>query len=160
PKLWHDVVVSTYGRGVFILRDIAPIETPADAAADFTLYAPRVGFREARTGRADFQFDLKNVPAGLITIDVMDTAGTVLRTLKGHGRPGLNKVAWNLRYDPPRQVALRSTPDEDPYIWDDPRFAGQDTRPIIHWGIDGPERNGPLAAPGKYRVRLTVNDKS
>ena len=26
PKQWHDVVVSTYGRGIYILRDIAPLE--------------------------------------------------------------------------------------------------------------------------------------
>ena len=26
PKLWHDVVVSTYGRGIYILKDIAPLE--------------------------------------------------------------------------------------------------------------------------------------
>ena len=162
PKEWHDVVVSTYGRGVFILRDIAPLEEKdkAAAAADFHLFAPRTGYREARSGRADFQFDLKAVTDGLIKLEVLDSAGVVIRTMNGRGRPGLNKVAWNLRYEPPMQVEMRHTPPEQPHIWEDPRFAGKDTRPIIHWGIDGPQRNGPLAAPGKYSVRVTVAGKS
>ena len=58
------------------------------------------------------------------------------------------------------QVEMRHTPPEQPFIWEDPRFAGKDTRPIIHWGIDGPQRSGPLAAPGKYSVRVTVAGKS
>jgi photosystem II stability/assembly factor-like uncharacterized protein len=162
PKPWHDVVVSTYGRGVYILRDITPLEEQekAAAAADFHLYTPRVGYREARSGRADFQFELKSVPTDLIRLDVLDSAGTVIRTMKGRGRLGLNKVAWNLRYDPPRQVEMRHTPPEQPHIWDDPRFAGRETRPVIHWGIGQPQTTGPIAAPGRYSVRVTVAGKA
>lgn len=163
PKDWHDVVVSTYGRGVYILRDIAPLEEAEKAAAttdDFFVYTPRAGFREARSGRADVQFDLKKVPDGLIKLEILDSAGTVVRTMNGRGRPGLNKVAWNLRYDPPKQVELRHTPPEQPFIWEDPRFAGRETRPIIHWGIQSPQTNGPLAAPGRYSARVTVAGKS
>jgi photosystem II stability/assembly factor-like uncharacterized protein len=161
PKEWNDVVVSTYGRGVYVLRDIAPlVEKEKAAAEDFHLYAPRVGYREARGGRADFQFELKAVPEGMIKVEVLDSAGKVIRTMNGKGRPGLNKVAWNLRYDPPMQVELRHTPPEQPHIWEDPRFVGRETRPIIHWGIEGTMRAGPVAAPGRYSVRVTAGGKS
>ncbi|MBM4195417.1 MAG: hypothetical protein FJ202_13720, partial [Gemmatimonadetes bacterium] len=162
PKEWNDVVVSTYGRGIYVMRDIAPLteKDAAAAATDFHLYAPRAGFREARSGRADVQFELKSVPSDLITLEILDSAGTAIRTMKGRGRPGLNKVAWNLRYDPPPQVAMRHTPPEQPFIWEDPRFAGRDTRPVLHWGINGPQATGPIAAPGRYRARLTVAGKS
>lgn len=54
PKRWHDVVISTYGRGLYILRDIAPLERgPMAAAAPLHLYAPHPGYRQARSGRAD-----------------------------------------------------------------------------------------------------------
>ncbi|MGD8279508.1 MAG: hypothetical protein PVH00_15825, partial [Gemmatimonadota bacterium] len=43
-----------------------------------------------------------------------------------------------------------------PYIWDEPRFQGRETRPVMHWGIAGAQRAGPLAAPGEYTVRMTV----
>ena len=72
----------------------------------------------------------------------------------------LNKVAWNLRYDSPMQVELRHTPPEQPHIWEDPRFVGRETRPIIHWGIEGAMRAGPVAAPGRYSVRVTAGGKS
>ena len=162
PKDWHDVVVSTYGRGIYILRDITPLEEKdkAAAATDFHLYTPRVGYRDARSGRADVQFELKSVPAEMVKLEMLDSAGRVIRTMNGKGRPGLNKVAWNLRYDPPRQVEMRHTPPEQPFIWDDPRFVGKETRGVFHWGIQGPQTNGPLAAPGRYSARVTVNGKS
>lgn len=161
PKLWHDVVVSTYGRGIYILRDITPLEESEKAAgADFHLYAPRVGYRAVRNGHADFQFELKTVPAELMTVQILDSTNAVIRSMKGHGRPGLNKVSWNLQYDAPTQVELRHTPADQPHIWEDPRFVGKDTRPVIHWGIQQPQAAGPLAAPGRYSVRVTVAGKS
>jgi hypothetical protein len=54
------------------------------------------------------------------------------------------------------QVALRTTPPDNPHIWDEPRFKGRTTRPIVHWGIQGPQRTGPTAAPGKFTVRMTA----
>jgi hypothetical protein len=69
-------------------------------------------------------------------------------------------VAWDLRYDGPKQVELRTTPPDNPRIWDEPRFKGRTTRPIVHWGIESPERAGPLALPGKYSVRLTVGGQA
>ena len=51
PKLWHDVVVSTYGRGIFVLRDIAPLELQGQVAdADVVLYPPHPGYRQGRGG--------------------------------------------------------------------------------------------------------------
>ena len=91
---------------------------------------------------------------------VTDASGAVVRTLKAKGRAGLNRVTWDLRYDGPEQVALRTLPPDNPHIWDEARFKGKTTRPIIHWGIEGPERQGPPALPGKYTVRLTVGGQS
>ena len=59
-----------------------------------------------------------------------------------------------MRLDPPRYVALRTTPPQNPHIWDEPRFQNAVTRPITHWGIT---QGGPTAGPGAYTVRLTVD---
>jgi len=64
---------------------------------------------------------------------------------------------WDLRYEAPTKVDLRTTPPDNPHIWDEPRFKGKQVRPIVHWGIDGPLNAGPLALPGRYTVRLTAN---
>jgi hypothetical protein len=55
---------------------------------------------------------------------------------------------------------LRTTPAENPHIWEEPRFRGRGTRPVTHWGIQAPQGTGPIAAPGRYAARLTVDGKT
>ena len=152
----HDIVVSTYGRGLWLLRDITMLEQADQVRVDAPafLYAPRQGVRQARSGRAEFLYTLK--AAGPITLEILDESGSVIRAMNASGRAGLNRASWDLRYDPSQQVALRTTPPDNPRIWDEPRFKGRTTRPIVHWGIQGPQRTGPIAAPGKFTVRLTA----
>lgn len=158
-KTHHDVVVSTYGRGLYVLSDITPLEQADQATSSVHLFAPRPGFRLGRGGSAEFNFALERAPDGQAKIEVLE-GGAVIRTLEVKPRAGLNRVTWDLRHEPPRQVALRTRPPDNPYIWDEPRFKGQSTRPVIHWGIQAPQRNGPLAAPGRYEVRLTVGGQT
>jgi hypothetical protein len=75
------------------------------------------------------------------------------------GRQGLNRLSWDLRYDAPRVVALKTTPPENPYIWNEPRFRGQETRPVTHWGL-AQAQVGALAAPGRYSLRLTAGGQT
>jgi photosystem II stability/assembly factor-like uncharacterized protein len=162
-KQAHDLVVSTYGRGFYIMDDITPLEQGVmepsftDAAV---LVAPRPAFREPRGGRAEFSFKLAAAPKGPVQIEVLDSKGALVNKLPDvNGHPGLNRVSWDMRYAPPRLVALRTTPPENPHIWEEPRFEGQDTRPITHWGIAQAEI-GPVAAPGTYTVRVTVDGQT
>ncbi|HTR78464.1 MAG TPA: hypothetical protein VMH39_10150, partial [Gemmatimonadaceae bacterium] len=158
-KLEHDVVISTYGRGLFVLHDITRLEQ-SDKTADTTathLFAPRAGVREARSGSAEFLYRLKTVPSTPPKLEVLDTAGTLIATLQASDRAGLNRATWDLRYPAPEVVALRTTPPDDAHIWEETRFKGRATRPITHWGIEQAVRAAPIAAPGKYVVRLTVD---
>ncbi|HVX41175.1 MAG TPA: hypothetical protein VHB25_16530, partial [Gemmatimonadaceae bacterium] len=161
PKLWHDVVVSTYGRGVYVLRDIAPLEQAgkiADASA--VLYPPHPGYRQARSGHADITFKLAQATPRPVRVQILDSTGAVIRTLMAPTRAGYNRIAWDLRYDPPRTVALRTPAPDNPHIFDEPRFRNRPTRPITHWGIQGAQVTGPLALPGTYTVRLAVNGET
>ncbi len=155
-KPYHDVVVSTYGRGLFILRDITRLEqgdqVPTDAAA--FLYAPRGAYRQAREGRADLLYTLKQAPAAPVTFEIADASGALIRTFESPARQGLNRAIWDLRHDGPRRVALRTTPPDNPHIWEEPRFKGKETRPIVHWGIEQASIIGPIATPGTYTVRM------
>ncbi len=159
PKLAHDVVVSTYGRGLFVLRDITTLEQ-ADkvvADADVVTYEPRPAFRTARAGSAEFNVRLKAAPKDSVKMEIIDSSGAVVRTQRMVARAGLNRFAWDLRHDGPKQVELRTTPSDNPKIWEEARFKGKETRPIVHWGIQGPQRTGPLAVPGRYSYRLTID---
>ena len=157
PKAWHDVVVSTYGRGLYILRDITALESGARAgdSSATRLFAPHLAFRQARSGHADFTFELANA-ADSVNVTVLDAGGGVVRAMHMRGRAGINRVPWDIRYEPAPQVALRTLAPDNPHIFAEPRFNGKATRPVLHWGIEPPLRTGPIAAPGRYTVRLVV----
>ncbi|MGW8266169.1 MAG: WD40/YVTN/BNR-like repeat-containing protein, partial [Longimicrobiales bacterium] len=159
---YHDLVISTYGRGLFVLRDITRLEqadqVPAEARVH--LYAPRPGFRQARTGSAEFLFLLGSDPSGPVFFQILDSGGTVVRTFEVPGQAGLNLARWDLLYDGPDQVELRTIPPYNPHIWEEARFLEEETRPIVHWGISGPQRRGPIGIPGEYTVRMTVDGET
>jgi hypothetical protein len=119
------------------------------------LLAPRAADRMLTRPRAAIDFTLKAASKDPVSIDILDDKGAVIRHLTAPGKAGLNRVAWDLRHEAPRLVALRTTPPENPHIWEEPRFRGSDTRSITHWGLAQAEV-GPIAAPGKYTAKLTV----
>src|SRR6185436_840965 len=134
--------------GIYVLDDITPLEqgegTTTEAAR---LYTPRAAYRWTQRGRAYINYSLSAVPRGQVQVQIVDGEGNVVRDLRQTGHAGLNRVAWDLRYEPPRLVQLRTTPPENPHIWEEPRFRGQDTRPVTHWGLE-PAQVGPIVAPG------------
>jgi photosystem II stability/assembly factor-like uncharacterized protein len=160
-KNFHDLVVSTYGRGLYILDDITPLEQMAKTHSDaaVVLFEPRQGYRFTRGGKAMLNFSLKTAPKDPIQLEILDSEGKVIRKLETKGRAGINRVQWDLRYDSPRLVALRTVAPDNPHIWDEPRFRDSDSRSITHWGSK-PAEGGPIVAPGKYVVRLKVDGQS
>jgi hypothetical protein len=113
-----------------------------------------------RGASALLSYVLKAAPKDPVQVEILDSRGSLIRKLPpATGRPGLNRTSWDLRHEPPRLIALRTTPPENPHIWEEPRFQNADTRPVTHWGIAQAE-SGPIAAPGKYTVRLTVDGQA
>ncbi len=159
-KQFHDLVVSTYGRGFYILDDISPLEQMARAAssAPVRFFEPRPTFRIIKGGKAFFYYSLDKPSAKPVTLDIMGANGKVIRHLTSTSKAGINRIAWDLHQDGPELIALRTTPPLNPDIWSEPRFVGKNSRPITHWGIS-PNQEGPQAAPGTYAVRLTVDGK-
>ncbi|HEX6533021.1 MAG TPA: hypothetical protein VF041_00405 [Gemmatimonadaceae bacterium] len=90
-----------------------------------------------------------------VAITIRDEHGRVVRKLHGPARSGLNRAAWDLRWEKTTEVALRTTPPGHPHIWEEKRFVGKRTRPVVHYGIDEPKL-GPLVAPGRYTVDIEV----
>jgi len=161
-KQFHDLVVSTYGRGIYILDDISPLEQMAQQQSDAAvrLFESRPTYRLSRFAGAPITYSVKTEPKDhQVQIEILDQQGTVIRKMKGPGREGMNRVDWDFHYDPPRLVALRTASADNPHIWEERRFRGAESRPITHWGIEDAQV-GPMAIPGKYTVRLTVEGQS
>ncbi len=172
---FHDLVISTKGRGLYIMDDITPLENIAaneqktlDSSA--RLLQPRIAYRFRKTTTyrmsdednsyglnppygASLNYYLKDPAKNPITIELINSQGQVIRKLNGSRHKGINRIWWDLRYSPTAEVKLRTTPAAQPHIWQERRFLGKKTREIYHWGIN-PAKRGPLVMPGKYTVRL------
>ena len=76
-----------------------------------------------------------------------------LEVIAIEGTAGLNRVWWDLRYDPLKPVRLRVSPPGEPWVANGP----QGYRRLVTWTSGA---QVPQVAPGKYTVRLTVDGKS
>jgi hypothetical protein len=172
---FHDLVLSTYGRGLYILDDITPLEQMAKhrsdtpgaaapgAAAAVVLFEPRPAYRFVRGPQAMLNFSIKALPKGPVEFEIVDSQGSIVRKLESKESKelvvGINRVKWDLRFDSPRVIALRTAAPDNPQIWQEPRFRDADSRPITHWGSK-PGEVGPIAAPGTYSVHMKVDGQS
>jgi photosystem II stability/assembly factor-like uncharacterized protein len=160
---FNDLVVGTYGRGIWILDDITPLQqlTPAAAAKPVHLFTQRPTYRfrlieapfahlyDPSEGRnppygAGINYWLGAEAADSVAITIADPSGAVVRSLKGPRSKGFNRVMWNLEYEPTRVARLRTPPRYAPDI------VVPDTG---RWAPDiGP--GSFLVPPGTYTVKL------
>src|SRR5207253_9727467 len=77
-KNYHDVVVSTYGRGFYILEDITPLEQEEQAATT-RLIAPRPAYRLVRSERALLNYSLASAAKNPVGVAILDASGAVIR---------------------------------------------------------------------------------
>jgi len=162
---FNDLVISTYGRGFYIMDDTTPLRqlTPAVLAADahfFTLRpayrfrpitAPSTTYDDPTVGEnprygASINYFLKAPASTAAKIAILNQQGEVVRTLTGTNTAGINRIHWDLRYEPTTEVILRTSPMYAPHIV--PGLNGR-TAP-------GTGRLSILAPPGTYTVRLSV----
>ncbi len=110
----HQLVIGSYGRGAWIL-DVAPIEQfasqaragrattalqifpPRDVTVDYFPWETVPG--DARRGRPSARIYFAVRSAGEVSISILDSAGTVRRTLRQNAFAGINGVVWDLRLD-------------------------------------------------------------
>jgi hypothetical protein len=161
-KRENDVVMATFGRGFYILDDYSALReiSPQALAEAARLYPLRdaysfnyTGFAPAGTAGlgplsgnwtapnppfgAVFTYHVKDaLPAGeKLVLTIADATGKQVRQLELDGKPGLRRVAWNLRGDPP------------------PAPQGQQAPQAGFAGGRGAQA-GPLAGPGRYTATL------
>ncbi len=126
---FNDLVISTYGRGFWILDDLAPLQqaTPEVLASDAHLFPPRAAYRfrfitppstpysDPTVGDnppygAAINYFLKAPTSAPVKVTIQDQAGAIVRTLAGPGRAGFNRIYWDLRDEPSSELRMRTTP--------------------------------------------------
>lgn len=114
---FNDLVLSTYGRGFWILDDLSPLQqlTAEVAASDMHLFEPRHAYRfrevDGIRSMADDPTAGTNPPYGAsisywlaqateddVELVISDSEGTAIASFAGTGEPGINRVTWNLRF--------------------------------------------------------------
>jgi len=166
---FNDLVVGTYGRGFWIMDDITPLQQLTDEVinANFHLFNPRPAYRlhsitqgPRVTSQAYINYYLKGKSDTPIEIAITDENGKTVRKLKGSGKKGLNRIVWDLAYEPANQAKLRIKPPGNPTVVEEKRFRETWDRegwyPLLSWGASGGFR-GIKVAPGEYTVKTTVN---
>ncbi len=163
---FNDLVIATYGRGFWILDDLTPLQQLSDRVrnASVHLFTPRPAYRfrnitapaapsvDMTAGQnppygASINYWLKSAPAGDVKVQIVDAKGQTVRTLDGSKRAGINRVTWDLRYDPSKPLRLRTSPAYAPELTVGP----EGWRPAPEGG-----QMSVLSAPGTYTVKLAA----
>jgi len=182
----NDLVVGTYGRGIWVLDDYSPLRqiTAATATDPVHFFAPGDATRVRRNVGADTPFPpevphalnppdgaiiyyyLAAKPVGEIALDVLDAGGAVVRHLSSGPIAPVKDAA-----QPPEPNFWIATPQPLPTDvgtnrtnWD---LRAEAPPALTHTfeinanpGLTPPSPVGPLVPPGVYRLRLTVDGKA
>jgi photosystem II stability/assembly factor-like uncharacterized protein len=124
----HDLIVATHGRAIFILDDVRPLRAlarnPGLEQAGLRLVSPPPAYlvrRRAEDGyhfAGDDIFSGESRPLGAlfsyvvgtdqateegdsVLVEIVDAEGRTVRSLSGPATPGLHRLSWDLREDPP-----------------------------------------------------------
>jgi hypothetical protein len=163
---FNDLVISTYGRGFWILDDLTPIQQMtaqvneregASFHDSFGLSFSRAQYsvcviRRSHRGQnppygAAINYYLK-AAARDVSIKITDAQGQTVQTIRGTRTPGINRVWWNLRTENSKEIRLRTSPLYAPEV----RVNNEGWRPLPEGG-----RMTVLAPPGSYTVKLSVD---
>ena len=183
----NDLAVATHGRAFWILDDLSPVEQWQESikSEDVHLFTPRAANHTTFPGRFFGGSSAgQNPPAGAvinyylkteikkperkaaegaadateksspIKIEILDANGKLVRTYPSKTPPPEGEEGGGRR---PGAAAIPTEAGINRFVWD-LRYEGATRLP--NSPLWGGSTEGPVALPGKYQVRLTVNGKS
>ncbi|MBV9110420.1 MAG: glycosyl hydrolase, partial [Gemmatimonadetes bacterium] len=160
----NDLVIATHGRSFYVMDDISPLRQAAGSAApaqaQARLYRPADA---VRTRGVTVYYALPR-RADRVTLDFLDAQGRVIHSFSGTpadsaraGRPAGGGDDDEEDEDAParpRDPKLAVKAGLNRFTWD-LRYPGAEDFPgLVLWAA---RLVGPRAAPGTYRVRLSVD---
>ena len=182
----NDLIVATYGRGMWIIDDYSVLRqlTPSLAKETAHLFKPGDPVRNRRNVGADTPFPpevphalnpkdgviidywLTHAPARGITLDILDASGSIVRHKSSVAQPPVTEAARpphpNFWVAPPEQ--LPSHVGENRTSWDlrydaPPAFT-HSFEINANPGLTPASPEGPVALPGVYTLRLNVEGRA
>lgn len=167
-----DLVLSTMGRGFWVLDNLTPLHQavgPADGQTGGNrLFSPRdairMRYQPTRQGGtpeyppAGAQIDyVVGSAAAVVKLEVLDATGTVVRSFASNAGTATTGPAEQGMRGPPQAAppagGLTAAPGHHRFLWD-LRHPGPDN------GTGRAVGQGPMVPPGRYQVRLSIGDWS
>jgi photosystem II stability/assembly factor-like uncharacterized protein len=168
-----DLVVATHGRSFWILDDVSPLRKFSDEfpKQDVHLYTPSTAYRmhnvedppkPVLVGQnpppgAVIYYSLKEAPKGETVIEILDASGNVVRKYSSNKTEDLDEPLDPEDKKPEKEIKPEAGLNR--FLWD-LRYQGASHVPDYYLFEYRDGSRGPMAMPGKYQVRLTVNGKS
>jgi len=167
-----DLIASTQGRSFWVLDNITPLEQiTADVSnSQLHVFAPRAAYRGGRgrsfgsRGTLDgviVDYALKEAPSQPVTIDFLEANGNVIKSFSSAAKEGSSSRGMGTRGSVARggnENVVRTELGLNRFVWDMryPNAEGLDGGTFFLGG----SLRGPEAAPGNYKVRITVGDQT
>lgn len=155
----HDLVISTHGRSFWVLDNIDVLRQLDRASGNKTvqLFRPAPATRGVDPG-VIIDYYLPKTPATL-SIDILDPSGKVVRSFQGAAetKKGEAEQADDDDFGPKPTPKPTIKPGLNRYTWDMHYPGFTEFKGMIFWAA---RNRGPLALPGQYQVRLTVDGQS
>jgi len=170
-----DLVLATHGRAFWILDDVSPLRQYRDEIAkeDVHLYTPAPatrfqnpneegGPKPVLVGKnpppgALIYFYLKDKPKTEVKLEILDGAGSVIRKYSSTRTKELEEPLDPEDKKPEKQIKVEAGLNR--FVWD-LAYEGTSHVPDYYLWEYKIGTRGPVAVPGKYQVRLTVDGKS
>jgi|TARA_B110000467_G_scaffold129075_1_gene122787 photosystem II stability/assembly factor-like uncharacterized protein len=173
---FDDMVVGTYGRGIYILDDISPFRELASSNKKDIILMPiqdAYRFQNIQSMKndgtslirgqnpaygANIDFFLPDTTMKNIIISIQDMNGNEIRQIKPRKiSKGVNRVMWDLRYEKTITPKLRVNPLGVNWV----TYNDNGWRPLRTWDLDvNAGKLGPKVIPGKYRAVLQIENES
>ena len=173
-KNFKDLVVGTYGRGIYILDDITPIREFSEQIqnAEAHLFSVRNTYRfqdingiktensfvngQNPPDGAAITYYLKEKSKDSVELQILNAQNEVVRKIKVKNAKGIQRVWWNLRLQDHDMPKLRTKPRGKEWVELDTTGA----RNLFIPDLDiGPGLTSPIVPVGDYTIVLKVNGK-
>jgi hypothetical protein len=171
---FKDLVIATYGRGIYILDDVTPFRefTEQVQQTDAHLFSVRPAYRFQKTDgiKSDGTFsDGQNPPYGAninyylkdkqkdsVEVLVLNSKNETIQTIKTQNKPGIHRVYWDLRHQDFVLPKLLTTPKGKEWV----PLNDKNERNLFIPDLDiGPGLTPTLVPPGNYTVVLKIGNK-
>ena len=172
---FDDMVIGTYGRGIYILDDISPFRELSISNKNNITFMPvqdAYRFQNIQSMKndgtslikgqnpdygANLDFFIPDTNAHEVFISIQDLNGNEIRKIiPKNTNIGVNRVMWNLRYERTVTPKLRVNPLGVDWVI----YNQEGWRQLRTWDLDvNGGKMGPKAVPGKYLAILNVDSQ-